>query len=235
MPGIEVIDVAPLLEDRRNVLLMFDGGGIIFIWHEPGVYEVHTNFLPSRRGSFAALGSLAAYRWMFSHTDCVILQTRVPAFNAAAARFCALVGATLEFERKAVWPTKDGAVDMSFWTLRYEDWLRQTPAMAKSGEEFHRRLTEEFARHGIAEPHHADEFCHDLHVGAASEMIYGGQSIKAAILYNRWARFAGYAMISIITTSPPVVIDIGDAVLQILDGTFKVVKCRAPAQPDLRG
>lgn len=214
---------------------MFDGGGIVFVWHEPGVYEVHTNFLPSRRGRFAVSASLAAYRWMFTRTDCMILQTRVPAFNAAAERFCALVGATREFERKAVWPTKDGPVGMSFWTLRYEDWLRQTPSIARSGEEFHGKLSEEFARHGVDDPHHADEFCHDLNVGAAAEMIYGGQPIKAAILYNRWAKFAGYGSISIITTNPPIVVDIGDAVLQVADGTFKVVKCRATTQTEIRG
>jgi hypothetical protein len=171
--------------------------------------------------------SLAAYRWMFTHTDCMTLLTRVPAFNKAAAWFCAVVGATKEFERKAVWPTKDGKVDMSFWALRYDDWVRKTPELIESGKAFHVKLDSEFARHGVERNDaHEDDEAHDRYVGVCAETVYGGEPDKAIILYNRWANFAGYKMISKVARNP-LILDIGDAVLQVLDGnTFKVLKAR---------
>ena len=223
VPGVETIDVTALITDPRNVFLMVRGGCIAFCIQEPGLYEVHTNFLPDHRGRNAVRASLAAYRWMFTHTDCVALQTKVPAFNKAAEWFCAIVGAVREFERKAVWPTTNGMVDLSFWSLRYHDWVRKTPALSISGQAFHQRLEAERVRHGVSEPLHADEECHDRHVGACVEMMYGGQPEKAVTLYNRWAAFAGYGAISLVARSP-LVIDIGDALLQVGDHDFKVIK-----------
>ncbi len=227
MPGQPAMDAGPLLENANNVLLACDGGGIIFAMHEPGIYEVHTNFMKAYRGHYAIAASLAAYRWMFTHTDCMTLLTTVPAFNKAADRFCAIVGATKEFERKEHWPTSEGFIPSSFWSLRYDDWLRKTDALVASGHEFHERLDAEFVRHGVTNRQaHKDEDCHDRNVGAAAEMIYGGQPEKAVILYNRWARFAGYGPIALIARNP-LMIDIGDAVLQVLDHSFKAIKCRS--------
>jgi hypothetical protein len=238
VPGIETIDVTLLITDPRNVFLMAGGGCIGFCIQDPGqelsqippvfTYEVHTNFLPEHRGRHALRASLAAYRWMFTHTDCMALQTRVPAFNKAAEWFCAFVGATREFDRKAVWPTKDGPVDMSFWSLRYDDWVRKTPALNASGHAFHERLEAERIRHGVQNPLHPDEDCHDRHVGACVETMYGGQPEKAVTLYNRWAQFAGYGVIALVARSP-LVVDIGDALLQVGDGNFKVIKFKEVA------
>lgn len=204
---------------------MAEGGGILFIVDESGIYEVHTNFLPEFRGRHAIKSSLSAYRWMFTHTDCMILQTRVPAFNKPAERCCPIVGFTREFERKAVWPHKDGPVDLSFWSLHYEDWVRRTNDLIESGKAFHKRLDAEYARHGHKPHEHPDEDCHDRYVGACIETVYGGQPEKAIILYNRWARFAGYLPVKLVSRSP-IVIDIGDAVLLVANEDFKVIQCR---------
>jgi hypothetical protein len=225
IPGIETLDVSNLLADERNVLLMAEGGGILFCWHEPCTYEVHTAFLEGFRGRHAIRASKAAYRWMFTRSDCLVLLTKVPAINPAAASFCKIVGATLEFERKAIWPTNNGPVDMGYWSLRYDDWIRQTPSIKKSGRKFHDHLASEFERKGQPEEQHPDEDCHDLHVGACVEMIYGGQLEKAVALYNGWAHFAGYGLINLVSRSPAV-IDIGNALLQITDDTFKVILVR---------
>lgn len=227
VPGIDHLDAAPLLADPRNVLLMAEGGGVLFCQLEPGVYEVHTNFQKAFRGRHAVRASLEAYRWMFTHTDCMVLHTRVPAFNKAAARFCKIVGATKEFERKAAWPTNDGLVDLLFWSLRYDDWVRQTPALKSSGQEFHRKLDEERLSRGVdpALLAHPDEDCHDIHVGACVEMIYAGQPDKGIVLYNRWARFSGYGQIALISHAP-VLIDIGDALVQVGDHSFKMIKAK---------
>lgn len=226
LPGMKPdIDVSPIVLNTNNVLLMGEGGGILFSQQEPGIYDVHTSFLEKCRGRNAIRASLDAYRWMFTHTDCMILQTKVPAFNKAAAKFCKIVGATKEFERKATWLTESGAVDMSYWTLRYEGWLRQTPAVMESGKAFHARLDEERDRLGFPDDKHPDEDCHDLYVGACAEMVYAGQPEKGIVLYNRWAKFAGYGPISLVSKSP-LLIDIGTSVLQVQNDNFRVIQCR---------
>ena len=228
VPAIKEFDVTGVVADFGNILLMADGGGILFCQHEPGIYEVHTNFLPDYRGRVAIRASLAAYRWMFTHTDCMIIHTRVPGPNKAAHKFCRIVGATLEFERKSVWPTNDGLVDLGFYSLRYDDWVRKTPDLMNSGQAFHDRLEQERVRLNHPVPIHPDEDCHNLHVGACAEMIYSGQPEKAVVLYNRWAHLVGfncYKPISLVSKSP-LLIDIAQALLQIGDGDFEVVKWR---------
>jgi hypothetical protein len=236
LPGMEAIDVAPQIADPRNVLLVAPGAGLIFFQTEPCYYEVHTNFLKPNRAAQSANGAgpyirnvcLDAYRWMFTHTDCLEIVTRIPAHNRAASVFAPLVGWTKEFERHGVWPTLEhGHVDMAFFSLRYDDWVRKTPGLMESGRWFHQRMAAECARLGHSEERHAEEDCHDLHVGACVETIFGGQLDKAIILYNKWARFAGYGLIALVSKSP-LLIDIGDALLHLADNDFKVVKCRSP-------
>lgn len=218
------------MDDPNNILLMAEGGGMIFIWCEPGIYEVHTAFLrPDKRlsqnGPHIQNCCLAAYRWMFTHSDAMTLLTRLPAHNRAAVVFSPLVGWVKEFERKAIWPTVEGEmVDVTFSAIRYDDWLRKSPDLAESGRWFHHRIDEEMRRHGREAPRHADEECHDVRAGVCAETMLGGQPEKAIILYNRWARFAGYGQIALKATSP-LVIDIGDALIQAVGETFKVIKC----------
>lgn len=228
LPGVERFDVTQQVRNFANVLMMAKGGGILFIQIEPGIYEIHTNFLPEFRGKHAIEASLSAYRWMFTHTDCMVLLTRVPAFNEAAHKFCRIVGATLEFVRKNVWPTDNGDVDLSFYSLRYDDWVRKTPDLIKSGQRFHERLEQERVRLKHPTPLHRDEDAHNLHVGACAEMIYGGQPEKAVVVYNRWARFVGfnvYKPIGLISMVP-LLIDISQAVLLIENNDFEVIQWR---------
>ena len=227
--GIQSFDLGPLLADPRNVLLMADRGGIIFHWQALGVYQVHTNFLKAARGysgpgTYVLNACRAAYRWMFANTDCLTLLTMIPAHNRAAAMFAPMAGWTKEFERKDIWPSiEDGVVDMNFLALRYDDWVRKTPELILSGREFHEQVEREFERHGAQDKKHPDEDCHDLHVGACYEMIRGGQLDKAIILYNRWAQFAGYGLIEIVSHNP-VVLNLGNCLIQVYGNAFKVLK-----------
>jgi hypothetical protein len=228
--GTGVIDVTPLVDDPNNILLMADGGGMIFLCQEPGIYEVHTAFLKPNREKLSQDGPhirnvcLAAYRWMFTHTDALTLLMRMPANNRALIVFSPLVGWVKEFERKAVWPTVDEEmVDVTFAAIRYDDWLRKTPDVANSGRWFHQRCEEELRRHGREELQHDDDDHHDLWAGACVEMIFGGQVEKAVILYNRWARLAGYGLISLIARAP-LVLEIDGALIQCADETFRIVK-----------
>ena len=225
-PNDTVLDAGPLLEDHRNILLTPGNhmGGLIFVFCEPGIYEVHNNWLSIARGQYAHCATLAALRWMFTRTEAMMILTRVPAFNRPAAQLAAAVGGVKEFERAKAYPTKDGPVDVSFWSLRYEDWVRRTPALAEVGKMFHVKLHAEVARLGGSEEHHPDEECHDRAVGAAFEMVYAGQVEKGVWLYNRWARWAGYQQIALVAKEP-LLINIGNALLQVVGDTFKVIRC----------
>lgn len=225
LPGFETLDATALLADHNNILLMVEGGGLIFHRDEPGLYEIHTNFLPSHRGKYAYDAIVAMLRWMFVRTDCMMLQTRVPAHNKAARLMTERCGGHLVFSRERQWPTSDGPVRVDYFSLPYEEWAKGAPGLIESGKAYHDRLDHEYERHGRPAHDHDDEDCHFRYSGAAYEMILGGQPEKGVGLYNRWARFAGYAQIGLISRNP-IVIDNGDALL-VMDGPdFRVLKCR---------
>lgn len=230
LPGMTTdIDATPIVTNPSNVLLMAEGGGIIFAQQEGGIYDVHTAFLKPERnktgGPHIRNVCEQAYRWIFTHTDCMVLQTRIPAFNRAAIIFAPLVGWRFEFERKGVWPTDQGPVDMSYFSLRYEEWVRRDQEFVDSGRKFHQRLDEEFARHKALHDNHPDDEAHDRYVGACIQTILAGQPEKAVVLYNRWAAFSGYGPIAMVSRSP-LLIDIGTALLMVENDNFKVIQCR---------
>ncbi len=233
--GQESLDATPLVGDPKNYLLMVDGyvnggelagkievGAIFFAQHDPGIFEVHTHFLKGWRGQFAIDASLAAYRWMFTHTDAMTLLARAPDCWPQIGKFCIAVGATKEFERHAFWLGPDGLSDCAFYALRYDDWVNQAE-LVSSGHQFYLKLRDEFARTGHELP--PLEYCLDQRLGAFIETLYGNQPDKAVILYNRFARFSGFPGIALLARDP-IIIDIGTSVLQIGDGTFKVLKIR---------
>jgi hypothetical protein len=232
VPDQSPIDATDLVRDPRYVFLMSEGGVIIFVPDvEPtsGLYEVHINFLDGHRGADALEVVRAALRWIFTRTTAMTLVTRVPIFNRAAEAMCWAIHGQLWFVRPAVWPTKDGPVDLKFYRLSIDDWMRRCKALGETGKEFHRHLESEYARHGFVHEPHPDDDSHDHAVGAAVEMIYGGEPEKAAILYNRWARIAGYRMMNLISKNP-LVIDIGESLLHVTGQNFRVIQCRS-AQP----
>lgn len=61
--GDGTLDAEALLSDRRNVCLMDEGGGAMFAWRGPGVYEGHSFFrvrgkaaISLGRGMLACMG-----------------------------------------------------------------------------------------------------------------------------------------------------------------------------------
>lgn len=229
MPGQEALDLSAFVADPHNVVLMTEDGqvGIAFVWHEPGIYEAHTVALPDARGSrvLAAVRSMIAF--MFVTTDAMELLTRVPVNNIAADALARAVGGTLDFERAAAWPTDKGPVAVRHYALRYHDWVRSAELVERFGEFFHERLEAENARLGVPDEIHDHDPAHDRHVGAAVAMILAGQPAKGIVLYNRWARFAGYLPATLMSHAP-LIIDIQSHVLRIIPDSpfFEVMECR---------
>lgn len=211
------VDFAAFFENPGNY--GFLGDGCAFIAHrlEPGVYEVHSMALPEARGRGVLLSALAAIRHMFIATPCMELMTRVVAGNVAADALAKSVGFILEFERPKAWSAPDGEKDCRFYALRYHDWLRRQQWLHASGEWFHDLLGEEQT--------HDHDPAHDTYVGACVEMVRAGQAVKGVALYNRWARFAGYMPVEIVTDAP-LIIDIHTHLIRFDGGEAEVISCQ---------
>jgi hypothetical protein len=228
--GQERLDATALLSDRRNVALLAPIGGVVlFHFHEPTVYEVHTQFIEGARGAGAIRAVREAIWWMFTRTDAMELLTRVPCNNPAALGLVRAIHGRREYLREGEWRPQDGspAVDCEHYALRYWDWLYTASGIERRGADFHAELEQQCEELGIAHAPHPRDSAHDRAVGATVDTIRAGQVDKALILYNRWARFAGYAGIGIVQRYPLVLdlalpgafVAIGD------DGSFEVELC----------
>jgi len=224
--GQDKIDLTAIIANPANVVLMtLDGsGGIVFEWMEPGVYEAHTQFLPEARGRAALAAVKAMLAQMFMATGAMEILTKCPAHNRPAEALAKAVGGTLEFERDKAWLTENGPVSVRYYALRYADWIKRAEEPPTLGEWFHDRLEAETKRLGGVEDPHDDDPAHDRHVGAAVGMILLGQVAKGIVLYNRWARFAGYVPVNVVSLNPTV-IDIKTHIVRIDGADFEVLQC----------
>lgn len=230
LPGQESLDLSPVVGDLRNIILMCDEGGIIAHWREPGVYEIHTQFAERYRGVSAVRTTREMISWLFLHSPAMELQTKVPDCNAGAQGLVKAISGRFEFERAGAWQGPQGPCGVAYYTLRWSEWLYSPWAMgtlAARGEWFHGRL-EAAKRAFLAPPDsHLADPSHDVNVGATIELIFAGAIDKALVLYARYARFAGYAEVRLISANP-LIIDIQDAVLliDIAGKDFEVLSVR---------
>src|SRR6185437_1081510 len=102
------VDVTPLVADQRNILLMGDGGGVMFQFLDPGLYEAHTQFVPEARGVEALKAVKDALRWMFTRSDAIEIVTKVPDGNVPALGLVRAIHGQKLFDRDKAWPTADG-------------------------------------------------------------------------------------------------------------------------------
>lgn len=217
LPGQGKLDLAPIVADQRNVLLMGESGGILFHQIDHGIYEAHSQFLPEGRGPDAIKTMRQAFRWMYVRTNCMEILTRVPAHNRAARAFARRCGGVLDFVRENAWETPSGSVDVEYYGLRFADWVRTVEGFELSGEAFHALLKYGMHIAGWPEMDHPEDALHDKRVGLCFEMIAAGNVDKAIALYNAFARFSGYEQIRQISGN---ILDIGQNVLLKLLGGY---------------
>ncbi|WP_213775121.1 hypothetical protein [Bradyrhizobium sp. dw_78] len=221
------LDLAPLLSDKRHVCLLGEFGGCVFVQHQPGLYEVHTQMLPGGRGQWALDTVNECLRWMFTRTDAVEIWTRCPRGNLAARALARAISGQHEMDLQRGW-VKDGEViPAAIFSLTLQQWMKTAPGLEEVGHWFHMRLADEYRAVGFSEDIHADDASHDRYVGAAVEMLRSGQPEKGVIFYNRWAVMAGYEPIKLLGTAP-VMVDIKDAVLAIGRNDFFVASVARP-------
>lgn len=212
------VDLLSFLAEERNIAFICEDeedvprGAILFHWNEFGVYEVHTMCQKIARGISYLNAVRGAISIMFLHGDCIELYTRVPEENKGALGLVRLIHGKREFSAA---PDSPGAPAM-FYALRWYDWIWSSDSrwLVKHGEWFHTRLEEQFAEQGRKHAAHEDNEDHDRMVGVTCELILNGMVQKAFVLYNRWAKLAGYAQLQIVVENP-LIINTGDALLQV--------------------
>jgi len=220
--GEGAIDLTGALADPKNIALVGEFGGFVFLWDEATRYELHTLFLSEGRGAGVLPAAEEAFRFLFTATDCLEIVTKIPEGNRAADLMARRAGFTPTFAREAAWPDGSRVV---YFTLTLDAWRAKDSALAEEGKAFHQLIEAAKARTGSTMPTHADDEAHDRAAGAAALMAKAGNAQKAVWLYNRWARLASYQSIEIKTIAPPV-IDVRDAVLTVRSGDLEVLGCR---------
>lgn len=219
------LDLTPVVQDPRNVVLWGEQGGAVFIGLQPSIYEIHVQVLPNGRGRWALEMTQAVLRWMFTKTDAMEIVTRVPKGNIGAKVLAHKVGFTKEFDRPDGWVMDHKSVPVGVWSLQLQKWMATAPGLDKAGQKFHDMLVVEYGKMGKVESLHPEDPNHDRYVGAAVEMIHGGQPFKAMVFYNRWAKLSGYQEISLLKTEP-VIIDIAESILMFKNDEIRVVACQ---------
>ncbi len=225
--GAGRLDLSGMIADPRNILLMRDGGGCLFQWLDAGYYEVHTQFVPETRGPEALRAVRDALWFMFTATDAVDIVTKIPDGNLAATALVRSIKGTFQFHRPHAWAQPDGSMmGVKYYGKSLSEWGKdEADDLSQIGDDFHVKLAEAKNRMGASNPPHDDDNAHDRYVGAAHEMIARGQLLKGVTFYNRWASFAGYAPLAVLSASP-VILDIQDAILIVKGDDFDVVHCR---------
>lgn len=223
------LDLTPVMENPNVVALYGEHGGQVYQRLQPGLFEAHSAFKPEGRGEWALAATRETLKWIFVHTEAVEIVTRVPAGNVAARALAKAIGGVQDFTLPEGWVKAGKPVSADVFSLTIQGWMKSAPDLPSRGKWFHARLKAEFDRLGIAEPQHADDETHDRYVGAACEMIFGGQPEKACVFYNRVAVISGWHPIGVVNLDP-LAIHIGSAILVMRGDDFFVVPPQKPAQ-----
>jgi hypothetical protein len=187
-----------------------------------GVYECHTIYPPLVNAKIVVREMREAMAYMFLQTDCQCILTKVPDVNTGAAHLAKLGGFVEDFYRKDAWT---GGGGVSYQKLPLDAWARTCSTVGEQGRMFHELLEAHKKIQNSHLPEHPQDEAHDRAVGAAVAMIRAGNTIKGVNHYNKWAIFAGYAQITLLSEQP-VIVDVGDAVMGLRNGDLEVLQCR---------
>lgn len=220
-PG-QALDVSPLLQDGKSVVISDETGGFFYHHIGPGLYQVHTAIVPEGRGFKAFRRARASVDWMFTHTDATEIYTAVAEDNTPAQRLAEACGFVFWFSRPDGVHINGQYKPAGFYKLSILDWAQGFSP--QNGRDFHRMLDDAKKAAGVAELQHEDDEAHDRAVGACIEMALSGQPGKAEVVYNRWALVAGYAPCEVVSQNP-LVIDIQECVINVTHDKVEVVQC----------
>lgn len=212
--GTGEIDLTAALSAPANFAYGDEDGGFVLMNLGYGRYEVHTILRYGVRDARTRAQEMLDY--MFIHTDALEIVTKVPKNNPRAGALAAGCGFLQLWERPNGWEGQHG---LSFRKLDLDLWASECYTAEVEGEAFHRKL-----EHLIPENHPEDQN-HDMAVGVALLMVKAGNVDKALTFYNKWAVFAGYGQVQLISQNP-LIIDMGTEFLVFKNGELEDIQCR---------
>ena len=217
------LDLTPVIANPANILLMGQYGGILFMHLQPGLYEAHTQVLPEGRGKWTVGMTRAALHWMFTRSDCFEVLSRCPQGNIAARALIKRVGGELEFTNQRGWVKNDVVIPADIYSWTIQAWTRTAPGLEERGEWLQHAVAREYKRLNKAAIQYVDDKVFNRYSGMAAEMFMNKQAAKAVLLYNRWAKVAGYDNIDLMCAENPTAVRTQDAILMVReDGEFYV-------------
>jgi len=176
-----VLDFSAVAANLNNFILVNEFGGFIVIKLMPGIYECHTQFLPDGRGQLAVDAVEEAMRYMFIHTDCTRIVTKVNVNNKPVRMFAG------QFFRK-----RGQSGDHCYYSIDLEDWISADGHCLIKGRLFHAQIDAETD----IDP------AYNSFTGAAILMALAGNVYKGQLAYNRWAVMAGFEPIIVLSETP---------------------------------
>lgn len=90
--GAKSLDASVVLANPRNIALMGEYGGAIFMWSAPGIFEAHDYFLPAGRGAWAKQASRSMLDIMFDAYGASMVWAQTPIENRACRIFNRILG-----------------------------------------------------------------------------------------------------------------------------------------------
>lgn len=81
---ISGVDASKLLGDERNVLLVWEGGIVLYSWISQGVYEITEFYHREFHGAYSVEASSQSLCWMYTHTDCAVVLMKTPCASIVA-------------------------------------------------------------------------------------------------------------------------------------------------------
>lgn len=121
-PITGALDLAPLLSDRRNHVLVGRYGFSVFRESFRHLYDWHAAVLPQGRGRWALGAARASLDWLFSRTNAVAVVASIPAPNRPARHVVAALGFTLITVMPSAWPMPNGRVPLMIYCLCRKQW-----------------------------------------------------------------------------------------------------------------
>lgn len=221
--GSAQLDLSGLVKNVSNFAFQLgETGGFVVCPIFGQTYEVHTLFAPGDRDHAAIVTFMhQCIEWMFCRTEAVELVCRVPEGHLGA-EWLSTKGGFECIGKQQDWDAGKSARLKRLWV---ENWAKNSTSAAVSGREFHELLAAAKEQADSKLPEHPDDVVHDSVVGAALLMARHGRWLKGTNMYNHWAAIAGYAQVQVVSEAP-LVVDVGDALVEIGDDGLEVLLCR---------
>jgi len=195
------------------MVVLVEGGCFLANGVGSQTYQVHTHILPEARGATALVNAGLALMLAFLGSDAETFVTAVAENNLRAKWFTRAMGFRPMFVQPAKWLHRGKMWDLTHYSLGVDDWILQGQ-LAPIGKSFHEQLE------SLGHLPHGEDHAHDCYVGAAVAFISAGKPHKAAKIYNRWARAAGYVPLDIVFSNP-LVIDVREFTIRVEAGQVK--------------